>query len=200
MSDPDPAAAYERLRTETAAMLRLNLADLTLTEGLQLDLVALLRLEIDSLQGAALSGETVDLQRLAAAHGMLQKMLPERALVASAPPAEPRFGPTARQRLRELIERTVLREDPPEVEAERAWRDEMQAVAGAGGDVAEVAKPAPFLPASEPATAPSPPPPPKPMSDIERMNAANSKPIPSHYLRDFQQLDEPWRAWTHLYI
>lgn len=196
----DPATAYERLRAETATMLKLEATSLSLVENLQLDLVSLLRLQVDELQGAALAGQTVDLDRLATALQMLQKLLPEKALVAPAPPAETRFGPSARERLRELIERTVLREDPPEVEAERAWRDEMQAVAGAGGDVAEVAKPAPFLPASEPAAAPSPRPPPKPMSDIERMNAANSKPIPSHYLRDFQQLDEPWRAWTHLYI
>jgi hypothetical protein len=170
----NPSASYQTLRLETAALLKLDVNNLGLVEGLQLDLVRLLRLIVDELQGKVLAGEPVDLDRLATALGMLQKLLPAQALVAPTPAPEGRFGPSAQERLRRLIETTVLREDPPELEAERAWRDEMQAVAGAGGDVAEVAKPAPFLPASEPAAAPSPPPPPKPMSDIERMNAANS--------------------------
>jgi hypothetical protein len=82
----DPAAAYAALRDETAQMLKLDAANLSLVEGLQLDVIALLRLEIDGLHGAALSGETVDLQRLAVAHGMLQKTL-GGALVAPAPAA-----------------------------------------------------------------------------------------------------------------
>ena len=141
----NPSTAYARLRAETATMLKLDAASLSLVGNLQLDLVSLLRLQVDELQGAALAGQTVDLDRLATALGMLQKLLPSQSLVAHAPAPEGRFSPSARERLRELIERTVLREDPPKVEAERAWRDEMQAVAGAGGDVAEVAKPAPFF-------------------------------------------------------
>jgi hypothetical protein len=65
-------------------------------------LVSLLRLEIDTMSGLVLAGETVDLARLVAA-----KMLPERALVAPAPPAEVRFGNDARKKLRALIERNL---------------------------------------------------------------------------------------------
>ena len=65
MSDSDdPARAYESLRVETATMLGLNLADLSPAASLRLDLTALLRLSLDSLQGIALSGQEVDLARL----------------------------------------------------------------------------------------------------------------------------------------
>jgi hypothetical protein len=80
---PDPAAAYAVLRTETAAMLKLNSSDLSLVEGLQLDLVSLVRLEVDMLQGRALANEPIDLDRLSTALGMLQKLLPALALVST---------------------------------------------------------------------------------------------------------------------
>jgi hypothetical protein len=88
MTDPDPAAVYERLRDETAGMFGYDLTNLSLTQGLQLDLVSLLRLEVDTMQGKVLAGDTVDLQRLVAAHGLLAKMLPASALVAPAAAAD----------------------------------------------------------------------------------------------------------------
>jgi hypothetical protein len=100
----DPAAAYERLRAETAAMLKLSPDSSSLVEGLQVDLVSLLRLEVDMLQGQVLAGETVDLTRLVAAHGMLQKMLPERALVAPAPAAADHDFAGAKEELRRLLD------------------------------------------------------------------------------------------------
>jgi hypothetical protein len=51
MDIPDPAAAYAALRHETAAMFNYDIANLSLTQGLQLDLVSLLRLEVDMMQG-----------------------------------------------------------------------------------------------------------------------------------------------------
>jgi hypothetical protein len=114
----DPSVAYDRLRAETAEMLKLDVANLSLVEGLQLDLVSLLRLQVDELQGAALAGEQVDLDRLSTALAMLQKLLPARALEASAPAPESRFGPSARERLRALIEKTVL-SDNYEIEMAR---------------------------------------------------------------------------------
>jgi hypothetical protein len=104
MTDPDPAATYERLRDETAAMFNYDIANLSLTQGLQIDLVSLLRLEIDTMSGAVLAGKTVDLSRLVAAHGLLQKMLPESALVAPSAAADhtdPFAG--AREELRALL-------------------------------------------------------------------------------------------------
>jgi hypothetical protein len=66
MSDPnikaDPSASYQLLRNETATMLKLGDVDaLGLVEGLQLDLVSLLRLEVDGLEGQVLAGQPVDL-------------------------------------------------------------------------------------------------------------------------------------------
>jgi hypothetical protein len=171
----DPATAYDRLRTETAEMLKLNIADLSLVEGLQLDLVSMLRLEVDGLQGAVLAGGQVDLARLSTALGMLRQLLPEKSLVASPAAApETRLGPDHRARLRDLIERTVLREDPREAERMRdiQAREEMAAVIAAGGTV-EVATP----------------PPPRPAENVVPFDPNSVKP-PQHYLKQH----EPWES------
>jgi hypothetical protein len=83
MSD-DPARDYEVLRRQTAAMLNLDLADLSPADGLRLDLTALLRLSLDSLQGAALAGREVDLSRLQSCFAMLQKLLPQSVAAGAA--------------------------------------------------------------------------------------------------------------------
>jgi hypothetical protein len=160
-------------------MLNLSTDSTSLIEGLQVDLVALLRLEIDTLQGAVLAGDSVDLGRLASALTMLRSLLPAQALVSAPPAAETRFGPNARQRLRDLIERTVLAaevENPHEAELRRdiQAREEMAAVIAAGG-IVEAAAPAPAAPTPV-ASPPSEPP-------------ANV--VPLHYLREGQR--EPWR-------
>jgi hypothetical protein len=186
----DPAAAYAALRDETAVMFGYDLANLSLTQGLQLDLVSLLRLEVDTMQGQVLAGDTVDLNRLVMAHGMLQKMLPERALVAPAPAPESRFGPSARERLRRLIETTVLAppvDDPVELErkAELMRREEMAAIVAAGGSI----EPAPSIPAPV-----APPPPERPENVVPFVDAtarANSTLPPAGYLKQ----REPWESY-----
>ena len=130
----DPASTYAALRTETATLLKLDPDSAGLVENLQIDLVALLRLEVDGLSGAALAGQQVDLRRLEVALGMLRQMLPAQALIAPTPVPESRFGPSARERLRELIETTVLAEDVAEAERMRdvREREEMAASIAAG--------------------------------------------------------------------
>jgi hypothetical protein len=49
---------YEALRSQTAEMFG-YVGDLTLTQGLQVDLASVLRLEIDALQGQSLAGQPV---------------------------------------------------------------------------------------------------------------------------------------------
>lgn len=194
MSDPDPAATYERLKIETAQMLNLDAASLSLVENLQLDLVSLLRLEVDGLQGAVLAGDQVDLARLSTALGMLRQLLPEKALVAPAPAPAARFDGNARERLRRLIETTVLAGEADEAVrmADVREREEMAACAAAapdgwkpaGGvarDDSDVPHPllvAPAAPASgTPAVAPASPPRPQRLeSDVERMDRINSTP------------------------
>jgi hypothetical protein len=200
MSDPDPAVAYDRLRAETAQMFDYDLANASLTQGLQIDLVSLLRLEIDSMSGAVLAGKTVDLSRLVAAHGLLKQMLPERSLVAPAPPAEVRFSGEHQAKLRRLIEKTVLTPSADDhiAIAERAWKDEQMALAAAsdnwtwqpaplaaatpsaadGGraqssDIALRSMPLPAAPADQP---------PLPKRGE----------VPAHYLKQ----DEPWREFV----
>ena len=51
--------------------------------------------------------------------------------------------------------------------------------------------PAPVEPA--PAAEPAP----RPMTDIEKMEAANAKSVPQHYLKG---PPEPWRPYSHLYL
>lgn len=176
----DPAEAYAALRDETARMFGYDLGNLSLTQGLQIDLVSLLRLEVDTMQGQVLAGETVDLNRLVTAHAMLQKMLPERALVAPAPAPEARFGPNAREKLRALIERTVLANDVAEAERLRDVREREEQAA--------VAAAAPF----EPTPVAPPPPPEQPRAENVVPFDPNSVRPPAHYLRDGQPR-EPWR-------
>ena len=186
MDIADPAAAYATLKAETAKMLNLDVASSSLLENLQVDLVSLLRLQIDDLQGKVLSGEQVDLNRLSTALGMLRTLLPEKALVSQPPPAETRFSEPHKAKLREMIERIVLapRPEDHERDAERAWRDEYQAIVAAGGNVEAASKPAGSdawsdgavaHPALSPA-APAAGPPQRRETDIERMNRVNATP------------------------
>ena len=144
----DPAASYERLHAETAEMLGLDLVDLSLVQGLGLDLVSLLRLEIDSMQGAVLSGKLIDLPRLVACHGMLAKLLPERSLVA---PAAAEVHSDARERLAALIAAGDAAED--ERLAEASNHEDRVMTAEAFGGVEPPAVPAP---SAEPPPAPAP--------------------------------------------
>ena len=196
MDIADPAAAYERLKIETAGMLRLDVGSSSLLENLQVDLVALLRLEIDTLQGAVLAGDSVDLGRLASALTMLRSLLPAQALVSAPPPVETRFGPDHKAKLRRLIEHTLMADDVAEAEAERladvCAREEQAAVAAATHVEAAKAAPAPSAPAS-----PSQPPP-----SQQPAGAVSNQPppprrndgIPAHYLKG---PDEPWRPFVN---
>jgi hypothetical protein len=175
----DPSAAYDRLRVETAEMLKLDVANLSLVEGLQLDLVSMLRLEVDGLQGAVLAGEQVDLGRLSTALGMLRQLLPEKSLVASPAAApETRFGTNHRERLRQLIEKTLMAADVAEADrlADAMRREEAIQAQAAGAPVEAPPAPAPVTPA----------PPERPANVV----AFEPKP-PAHYLRENQR--EAWR-------
>jgi hypothetical protein len=176
MSLSDPAA-YERLRAETAEMLGLGVTDLSLVQGLQLDLVSLLRLEVDGLAGQVLAGKVVDLTRLATAVGMLQKLLPERALV-SAPAAET-TNPDAREKLRVLLEAGDAAED--ERWAAMCAAEEVIQAAEAFGGVEQPAAP-PAGPIVAPAAAASVPVP------------AQWGGVPRSWLKENQPDDRGWSA------
>ncbi len=188
MSETNPSAAYENLRRETATLLGYNLAgDLPLTQSLQLDLVSLLRLEVDGLQGRVLAGQEVDLDRLAAALGMLQKLLPPAELKVDPPQVGRPAAGSARERLKALIEATTA----ARVEDEATQVQELQAEVEKLRSELEAARAgAARPPAAEPvppdAAAPAAPSTVVPLRQPEPPRQAQP---PAHYLRDHQVQD-----------
>ena len=125
MNQSDPAVAYERLKIETASMLRLDVDSSSLLENLQVDLVSLLRLQIDDLQGKVLSGEQVILMSCLQPSLCSVGVLPERALVSLRRRLNAlRFR--ARERLRRLIEKAVRSDGEAEAERLRDVREREQ--------------------------------------------------------------------------
>jgi hypothetical protein len=214
-ADPAAATAYERLKVETAEMLGLNTDSASLMESLQVDLVSLLRLQIDDLQGKVLNGEQVDLARLSTALTMLRQLLPEKALVA--PAAGPDFSGAKEELLRmldgriEALEHKMAR-DPASARAEFEARlqaaiqkhnktdecttSKLPIPNPGGGDDAErdrsVSLPelSPLAAAgSEFAPEPAPPQQTSPQPPLPPKDA----PIPQHYLRG---PPEPWRPFV----
>jgi hypothetical protein len=118
----DPASTYTRLRAETAALLGVDPDDLSKTEGLRLDITSLLLLEIDSLQGSILANEKVDLARVSTALGMLQKLLPESALVAPVAESDVRDHGAAFNRIAEQIDRQIEQNKRKEAASGRCER------------------------------------------------------------------------------
>jgi hypothetical protein len=178
MSD-DPAATYESLRAETAKMLGLAAA-LSPTEALRVDLTALLRLQLDALQGAALAGREIDLGKLQSCYAMLSKLL---QAVEAAPPAV-RESNAARIRLARLIEAQAEVEQD-EKDAEIAQLNQLLAEKTAALTALLGSPPAMASPESRPppkASAPQPasPPPsappakPKPLTARARASGTDS--------------------------
>jgi hypothetical protein len=193
----DPAAAYDRLRTETAAMFGFDVSNLTLTQGLQLDLVSLLRLEVDSMHGAVLAGETVDLKRLEMAHDMLQKLLPDKALVAPAPAPDVGEHGAAVFQVETMINGLLRAREHADVKrtADLMWREEQAAILAAGGDVLAAVAPSVAdggrAQSGAGVSHPSGPPPSPPLTSEQKMERANNnRQPPAHYLRGEP---EEWR-------
>lgn len=204
----DPAAAYEALRASTAEMLKLDVTNLSLVAGLQLDLVSLLRLQVDELQGAALAGGAVDLDRLSTALQMLQKLLPAQALTASvAPAADAREDDAAYRQIAEMIDRLIaadehkMAQDPAAARAkfEEKLQRAIENNNPGGGEECEgdvVHRPSPRAAAGSwpaPVEPPAPQQPqqtsPRPLTDIEKMDRVNATPaLPP------PPPAEPWRA------
>jgi hypothetical protein len=143
MSDADPAGLYTALRGETAKLLGLDLTSLSLVEQLQLDLCAMLRLEIDTLQGECLAGHEIDLARLKSAFEMLRQLLP--AAAEPAPVASDDDGGDAQRALLEIIQNY---DDANEAEAALAMERE-EAVQAADA-MAEPPPPPPLPPSPKP--------------------------------------------------
>jgi hypothetical protein len=180
----DPRAVYEALHRSTAEMFGYS-GDLTLTQGLQVDLASVLRLEIDALQGQRLAGQAIDLARLSTAFLMLQKLLPQSV---AAP--QLRESHHARDRLLQIV--NDIAEVQAEDEADEVARlsqlvaEKDAVIAALGGAIAQ------------PAASPPPPAPAPPASPPEQTTKSNQPPLPPAnaafpraYLRDDSA---PWRS------
>jgi hypothetical protein len=102
----DPAAQYKKLRAATVEMLGLGGENnLTPVQSLQIDLISVLLLEIDSLQGQQLAGQPIDMSRLATALSMLQKLMPPTSLSPTL--SEPNFDGAAAEFARLIAQRAT---------------------------------------------------------------------------------------------
>ena len=164
----DRAAFFQRLRADTARLLKLDGA-LTPSQQVRVDRAASLRLLLDQLQQRQLAGEEIDARQFVTASETLETLLGGNPEVATSTLA----SGEARAKLRALIETTLAAGEADDAarDAERSLRDEQQAALAAGASV----EPAPSTPATV-----APPPPERPANVV-----------PLHYLREGQR--EPWR-------
>lgn len=183
---------YEQLRAETAAMFAFDPTTLSTLQTLQIDLVSLLRLEVDALQGTALAGGTPDLARLSAAVTLLQKLVPPRALEAAPPRSD---EPDAVAKLQALITGYIVAADE-EMQIAETLKIENEALR------AELEKLK--FPGTAATPAPSPPPTPPPPSQ-PRLATTDGAPVapeppkrdtnnrsaqpPAHFLKSGQPVD-----------
>jgi hypothetical protein len=77
-----PQQQHAKLRAITREMLGLDGDDLSPLQNLQVDVISVLLLELDTLQGQQLAGQQVDMPRLSSAIALLHKMLPATPLAA----------------------------------------------------------------------------------------------------------------------
>jgi hypothetical protein len=89
MTDPR-SDDLQRSRHEAALLLRLDPENLSPSDALRCDLVATLRLSIDSAQADALEGRAADLGRLIVATESLVKLLPSEPPQPASREADPR--------------------------------------------------------------------------------------------------------------
>ncbi len=71
----DLATLFVKLRSETARLLGLDLANMTPSQEARLDTTSMLRFELDRLQAAQLRGEPVDLKVVVSTGEMLERAL-----------------------------------------------------------------------------------------------------------------------------
>jgi hypothetical protein len=118
------AAVFAKLRTETAALLKYDLSNLSAWESAKLDVCCLLRWELDRQQSAMLQGQPVDARQVGIISEQLETLLRPVATVATAHD----YG-VARAKLKALIDNAVKAADLET--AFDAEREEAQAVLAA---------------------------------------------------------------------
>jgi hypothetical protein len=71
-----PGFIFEKLRAETAALLNLNIDELSLVQSLRLDRIVALRVEFDRIQAQQAGGSSIDVDRMTTTVEELEKLLP----------------------------------------------------------------------------------------------------------------------------
>jgi hypothetical protein len=159
----------QRSRHEAALLLRLDPQNLSPSDALRCDLVATLRLSIDSAQADALEGRAADLGRLIVATESLVKLLP------SEPPQPASSGPDPRQIMWETY--LGMRRRGELADSYRSPQQRLEAARAKVAEIeAELAALAP--PPDEPSA--TPPAPAAPAPDNVVPLSRPSPPAPSH--------------------
>jgi hypothetical protein len=180
----------QRSRHEAALLLRLDPQNLSPSDALRCDLVATLRLSIDSAQADALEGRAADLGRLIVATESLVKLLP------SEPPQPLSRGPGPREIMLETYKAMRARGaafgqgyDGLKLENERlrARVAELEAGAPAPDESAPTPLPDNVVPLARPPAAAAPAPAARPF-----VNGT------SDLVARYAVPDEPWRQHTRI--
>jgi hypothetical protein len=127
----DRAELFTSLRASTVALLGYDAEHLTAAQRIRVDRAIALRLVIDEAQAKQMRGEVIDIDEFVSASESLERM------VGGQPDAPTsRFDGKARERLRQLIERTVMagEVDVAECMADIREREEMAAIVAAAPD------------------------------------------------------------------
>jgi hypothetical protein len=222
----DPAEFYRSLRVSTAAMLGFGAVDhLTAEQAIRTDRALTLRLVVDHLQGRQMQGGQIDVKEFVAASEALERMVGGDPEQTTGPDHDAALlkvetmisNLIAADRHKEAASGICERCGAPLVQSGAAAEAvlskathasdllaEAEISDPAGSDVQDSGACQPPLSAVvtvgcepapvEPALAAEPAP--RPLTDIEKMDAANSKPVPSHYLKG---APEVWRPFIHLF-
>jgi hypothetical protein len=187
MTDPR-SDDLQRSREEAALLLRLDPQNLSPSDALRCDLIATLRLSIDSAQADALDGRAADLGRLIVATESLVKLLPSEPPKAASSHVDPRQRMwetySAMRERGEAFERTQV---VPGLQARIA---ELEAeIAQLKGEGPPEPSPQGRLPENVRTLSPKG----APAASTE---PAQPKPRPSPSVVVIEPRDEPWRAYV----
>jgi uncharacterized small protein (DUF1192 family) len=187
----DDATLYRKLRAETAELLGYS-EPLSTAQSVKVDLVASLRLALDTFTAAQLAGEKVDTNKLLSAAEALERLLPKAASFNT----EVVDSHTARAKLAALLDQlgevqaddkveriAALEAEVAELRATLAAKDStIKVLSGGAASAVDAASPAP--------PAPPPPPPPQTSSQPPLPPRSPTNTPPAAYLARY---DEPWR-------
>jgi hypothetical protein len=185
-----------RSRQEAALLLRLDPQNLSASDALRCDLIATLRLSIDSAQADALEGRAADLGRLIVATESLVKLLP------SEPPKPASSSPSPQ----EIMWRTYKQMRDRGADVGQGYDGKVKQVEALQSEVEQLKGEIEQLKAQLAGSVPLPDNVvkmslrndiPSPSAPASAAPAAPPEPAPPQY--QLVPADEPWRPYSHLF-